>query len=65
MSSSGRGSRVGLECLTEGRFEGLVYTVRTMPMTILGNTLCELWGDYQEGKLGVLYESWGINPPRV
>jgi len=43
----------------EGRFEGLAYgTVRTMPMTMLGNTLCELLGGYhQERKPGVLYES--------
>jgi len=39
VSSSGRGSGlVGLECLTEGRFKGLVYhyIYAYMPMTILG-----------------------------
>jgi len=30
-----------------------------MPITILGNTLCEPLGGYQERKPGVLYESWG------
>ena len=35
----------------EGRFEGL-STIKTMPMTILGNTPCDLLGGYQERKPG-------------